>query len=101
VWPRIAQLFGIDVGGVRPCALADWARDKEPVWQAIVRRHRLVATRLEEVAAWSFADFLFRQDYDVVSSTTKLKQAGFHDVVDTTRMFVDHLARYRDARILP
>ncbi len=101
LWPRIAEHFGLAVGEVHPCTLTEFMRDKEPVWHAVVRRHGLVASRFDDVAAWGFGDFLFRQDYDVVSSTTKLRQAGFHDVVDTAQMFVDHLTRYRDAKILP
>lgn len=101
LWPRIAQHFGLAVGDVRPCVLTEWVRDKDPVWQAVVRRHRLAPSNVDTIAAWGFGDFLLRQDYDVVSSTTKLRQAGFHDVVDTGQLFVDHLTRYREAGILP
>ena len=57
--------------------------------------------RLDEIAQWNFADWLFRQTYDIVSSTTKLRRAGFHEAIDTEEMFLDQLARYREARILP
>jgi nucleoside-diphosphate-sugar epimerase len=101
LWAGIAARFGLVPGEVRPCALAEWANDKDDAWQRVVRRHGLRASRVDTVAAWAFADFLFRQDYDVVSSTTKLRLAGFDGVVDTEEMFVAHLARYRAARILP
>lgn len=64
-------------------------------------RDVLAASRLDEMAVWGFGDFLLQQDYDVVSSTTRLRQAGFHDTVDTEAMFLGHLARYRAARLLP
>jgi hypothetical protein len=76
-------------------------RDKDAVWQRIVEKNRLQPTRLNDIAQWDFADWLFRQTYDIVSSTTKLRRAGFHEAVDTEEMFLDHLARYRDAGILP
>lgn len=101
LWPRLAAYFGLAVGEVRPCLLAQLMADKDPIWQQVVRRHGLVASRLDDRAVWEFGDFLFRQDYDVVSSTTRLRQAGFHDVVDTEAMFLDHLMRYREARLLP
>jgi len=101
LWPRIAQHFGLAMGVVRPMLLADVMRDKEDVWQAIVRRHGLVPKRLDQLALWSFADALFRQTYDVVSSTTKLRKAGFADVVDSEDQLLAHLASYREARILP
>jgi len=101
LWPRLADHFGMAAGEVRPALLTELMADKDPVWQRVVRRHGLAASRLDEFAVWGFGDFLFRQDYDVVSSTTRLRQAGFHDIVATAAMFRDHLARYREARLLP
>jgi nucleoside-diphosphate-sugar epimerase len=101
LWPRLAGHFGMAVGEVRPMLLADAMADKDAVWQRVVRRHGLARSRLDEVVVWGFGDFLFRQDYDVVSSLTRLRQAGFHDLVDTETMFRAHLSRYRDARRLP
>jgi nucleoside-diphosphate-sugar epimerase len=101
LWPRIAAHFDIAPGIVRPFKLAGWMGDKEPAWQGIVRRHGLAETRLAEVADWAFADFQWSQEYDLISSTTKLRQAGFADMVDTEAMFLDYLRRYREAKILP
>ena len=101
LWPRLADHLGVRLGEVRTLTLADWMKDKEPVWHRIVQRHGLKPSRLADLAVWDFGDFVWRQDYDVVSSTTKLRRAGFHAVLDTHDMFVTHLTRYRDARILP
>jgi hypothetical protein len=76
-------------------------RDKEPVWERIVTKHLLQKRRLSEIALWSFGDFLFRQDQDTMSSTTKLRLAGFGEVIDTESMYLAQLARYRSERILP
>ena len=101
MWPRIADAFGLKSGSVRHVSLARWMADKEPVWARIVAKHGLQPKRLDEVALWSFADFVFGQDYDVVSSLTRLRRSGFHDVIDTGEMFLDQIQRYREARILP
>ena len=101
LWRRLADHFGMAMGEIRPCTLTELMADKDPVWQSVVRRHGLAASRLDEIAVWGFGDFLFSQDYDVVSSTTRLRQAGFHEMVDTETMFLGHLARYRKARLLP
>lgn len=101
LWLRIAAAFDIAPGVVRTIVLADWMRDKQPLWERIVKKHGLQPMRLEDIAQWNFADWVFRQTYDIVSSTTKLRRAGFHEAVDTEEMFLDHLARYREARILP
>lgn len=101
LWPKIAEHFGLKTGTVRTLKLAGWMSDKGPVWDRIVRRHGLRSVRLDEVADWAFADFQWSQDYDVISSTTSLRLAGFHEVIDTEQMFLSHLSRYREAKILP
>lgn len=101
VWPSLARLFGLAAGSVRALPLARWMQDKEPVWARIVARHGLEPRRLEEVALWGFADFVFGQDYDVVSNLTRLRRSGFHDFLDTEEMLLSQLQQYRAARILP
>jgi nucleoside-diphosphate-sugar epimerase len=101
LWPKLAAFYGVPVGEVRPMRLAQWMADKEPVWQAITRRHDLVPRPLDEVALWPFADFCLGQGHDVISSTTKIRQAGFHDVLDSEAMYLDLARRYREARLLP
>jgi nucleoside-diphosphate-sugar epimerase len=101
LWPRLAGYFGLPAGAPRPLKLAQVMADKEAVWQRIVAKHGLKPQPLEAIANWSFADVQFSQDYDVITSTTKLRRAGFNDVVDTEEMFLAHLARYREAGILP
>ncbi len=101
LWPRLADYFGLPVGSPRPLQLAQLMSDKETVWQRIVAKHGLKPQPLEAVANWPFADFQFSQDYDVITGTTKLRRAGFNNIVDTEEMFLAHLARYRAAKILP
>lgn len=101
LWPKIAAYFGIAVGGVRPFRMLEWARDKQPVWDGIVRHHGLTESRLDEVADWAFADFHWAHGYDVVSSVEKLRAAGFTETIDSGGMLLAHMRRYREARILP
>lgn len=100
-WPKLAAHLGMRCGEVRPLKLNEWVRDKAPAWANIVRRHGLGETRLDEIADWPFADFHWAQGYDVFSSTTKLRQAGFGEFIDSEAMFLAHLDRYRAAKILP
>ncbi|TMJ01339.1 MAG: SDR family oxidoreductase [Alphaproteobacteria bacterium] len=101
LWPTLAAHFGMAAGDARPFSLNEWARDKQPVWDAIVRHHGLVATQLDEVADWAFADFHWSQGYDVVSDPARLRAAGFSETIDSRAMLLAHLQRYRDAKILP
>lgn len=101
LWPRIAKLFDMPCGEVRTLSLSQWMADKGPVWDRIVAKHGLERRPLDEVTRWAFGDFMFRQSFDIVSSMTKIRAAGFHDVVDTERMYLNLLQQYRDARVLP
>jgi nucleoside-diphosphate-sugar epimerase len=101
LWPRIARLFNMPCGDVQTLPLGVWMADKEPVWERIIRQHKLKSCRLDEVALWSFGDFVFRQSCDVISSMTKIRTAGFHDSVDTEEMYLAMLQQYRKAHILP
>ena len=101
LWPRLAALYGIPCGQVRTLKLSEWIMDKEPIWQRVIAKHGLKNLPLSDVALWPFGDFLLRQSDDNISSTTKIRTAGFHDIVDTEAMFLDQIAQYRSARILP
>ena len=101
LWPRIADAFKMAPGVVRTISLADWMRDKGCGLAAHRGKAWPAAPPSRGHRAGNFADWLFRQTYDIVSSTTKLRRAGFHEAIDTEEMFVDQLARYRDAGILP
>jgi nucleoside-diphosphate-sugar epimerase len=101
LWPAIVRHFGVAAGSARPFKVAAFMADKQPVWDAIVRRHGLIEPNLEDVADWAFADFMWSHDYDVISSTAKLRRAGFHEMIDTEEMLFAHLTRYREAKILP
>lgn len=101
VWPRVAAHFGMPVGRVRHFSLVKWMADKAPVWEAIVREHGLRPLALDQVASWGFADFTLNYDYDVISSMTKIRLAGFHRTVDTEAMILEQLSDFRSRRILP
>lgn len=101
LFARIAEHFGIPLGQARPMNVEGWMADKAPLWDRIVEKHGLKPTQLENLAAWGFADFLFNQTFDVVSSMVKIRQAGFHDTLSTEDTFIAHMAKYQEAGILP
>ena len=62
---------------------------QERDWEEIASMHRLEPTSLRELAAWEFADFIFHSTWDNVSSTIKIRQAGFPDCIDSEQMFIE------------
>lgn len=100
MWPRLAAMLGVRCGEPRDIRLAPWMADKGEVWARIAARHGLVPRPLEEMALWAFGDFVLRQDWDVLSSLTRLRQTGFAASVDSAHMFEAQLEAYRRARLL-
>jgi len=101
LWPSFARAFGMEVAPPQAIPLSEFMRDKKPVWERIVSRHGLAPYAYETIAAWGFGDFIFNCDYDVISSTTKLRQAGFADVVDSEEMFLRMFEEFRRRRVIP
>jgi hypothetical protein len=75
--------------------------DKGPLWRDIVARHGLRAIELEQLVTWSFGDYVFHTDWDVMASTTKARQFGFADCLDTEDMFIEILTQMQDRRFIP
>lgn len=101
IWKQVATYFGMDLGAPMTISLTDMMADKGPVWDRIVEKHGLVKVPFEKVAAWGFGDFIFRCDWDVISSTTKIRQAGFHPCVDSQAMFIRLFDEFRNRKIIP
>ncbi|MGE0873481.1 MAG: SDR family oxidoreductase [Burkholderiales bacterium] len=101
LWPRLAQVFDMPAAEPRPLPLVEFMADKAPLWDSMVRKHGLKPYRFDEVVAWPFGDYVFNTDWDVMSSVTKSRLHGFHDVVDSEEMFVRLLKQFREERIVP
>ncbi|MDA8250541.1 MAG: SDR family oxidoreductase [Rhodospirillales bacterium] len=101
VWPDIAAHYGMDAGTAQGISLVEFMRDKEPVWQAAVRRHGLQPNRFADVADWAFADSVFGATWDQTASAAKAHRHGFAVVQDTRTMLTGILGEYRRQRILP
>jgi nucleoside-diphosphate-sugar epimerase len=101
LWPKIAEVFEMPVGDVQTISLVAHMSDKGPFWAELVSRHGLKPYRYEELVAWPFGDYVFGCDWDVMTSTIKARQHGFHEVVDSEEMFVRLLRKFREERIVP
>ena len=75
--------------------------DKASLWEAMVRAHGLRALPFESLVSWGFAEFVFRVGYDVISDATKLRRAGFCEMVETEAMFPRMFASLREQRYIP
>lgn len=101
LWPKIAAFFDLDVAPPLPMSLADVMADKSALWDEMVSKHDLIPTSYSDVSSWTFADFVFAWDYDVIADTSKLRRAGFHQYIDTEMMFMRIFQDLRDRRLIP
>lgn len=100
-WPRIAKMLGMEIADPVPFSLTTYMADKESVWDAIVKRETLQPIPYKQVVSWGFGDFVFGQGFDNVSSTIKIRQAGFQECLDSEAMFAGLFERLREMRLLP
>lgn len=101
LWPTIAGVFDMPVGEPQQIALTSHMADKADLWNQMTAKYGLAEFAFDQLVAWPFADYVFCTDWDVMSDLTKLRQAGFHEVVDTEAMFVRILTQFREQRIVP
>jgi len=109
VWPTLAEALGMEVGPPEPCSLAQEMPKHEAEWAVVVRKYNLRApASLREFVGQSFifADLVFAYGREQPSppmlvSTIKLRQAGFHECMDTEDMFRKWFRRFQELRLLP
>ncbi len=108
VWPAIADALGMKVGENRPFSLAAEIQPREAEWQKIVAKHGLAAPDLKSFVGLSFEYADYQMGYGRTtpspvsfSSTIKLMQAGFTEVMDTEAMLVHWLGDFQAKRLLP
>jgi nucleoside-diphosphate-sugar epimerase len=105
IWPLFAELFKMPHAQPHTISLGQVMLDKEPVWQRIVQKHGLKPHGYKElVPSWDFPDFAFRlgrPSNPTMMSTIKIRQAGFHDCIDTEEMFTQQLRALQERKVLP
>ena len=75
-------------------------KDKGPVWDKIVKEKGLVPTKLEEVAAWWFADGMFSGPCPLISMN-KSKEHGFFGFRNSKSCFIYWIDKMRSYRVVP
>jgi nucleoside-diphosphate-sugar epimerase len=101
LWPKIAEVFDMPAGEPQQINLSVQMADKEPLWRAMNHKYALRCFAYTELVSWPFADYVFNSDWDVMSDVTKSRLFGFHEVVDSERMFTRLLQQFRKERIVP
>lgn len=112
VWPVIAETMGMKVGEHRPTLLVEELPKRRDQWADLVDRYALRAPRdIVDFAGYNsmvYADGqlggLRRRPNSggpILNSTIAVRQAGFHDCIDTEDMFAKWFRRLQDERVIP
>lgn len=106
LWPAMARHFGMDLGGDEPRSLEETMPALSDVWDTIVSQQGLKPQPLHELigASWQFADFVLgygKRPGPTILSTIKLRQAGFHDCLDSEDALIEWFELLQAQKILP
>jgi nucleoside-diphosphate-sugar epimerase len=105
IWPAIADAVGMRPGPDEPFLLQSLGRAD---WDRVRQLFGLVSPALTEFVGLSleYADYQMRYGHTepgppALVSTIKIMQAGFHEVMDTERMFHKWFKLFQAKRLLP
>lgn len=101
LWPTFARHFGMAVADPQPVPLVEAMPAHREVWERLVSRHGLRSTPYDDLVSWQFGDFLFRSEFDNVTSTVKARQAGFHDCLDSEDRFCELFDELVSRHVIP
>ena len=101
VWPRLAEFFRMPYAPPQRFPLAQFMSDKEPVWDAMVKKYSLLPYSFRDAASWQFGEAIFNLEYDVMSDMTKARRFGFHEAMDTEEMLLRLFAQFQEMRFIP
>ncbi|WPZ33077.1 SDR family oxidoreductase [Thalassobaculum sp. OXR-137] len=101
VWPDIAAFFGMEAGGVKTESLAASFAAAEGPWREMVTREGLSEPDIGRIASGPYGDATFSATWDDMSSTVKIRRAGFDKVYASRDSLLGALAAYRRHRVIP
>lgn len=99
IWPRIAAFFDNEPGHPLNINLSLFMRDKGPLWSDLKRKHGLIY-ELDEIQDWSQA-YIMNSESELHSSTIRIRQAGFHECLDTDDRIIELLHEMRERKYIP
>ncbi|KAJ6730131.1 3-OXO-DELTA(45)-STEROID 5-BETA-REDUCTASE [Salix viminalis] len=104
LWTILAQEFGIEKYGFEEgessVTFAEKMKDKEPVWEEIVRENQLLPNKLEQVGGWWFADLMFNGP-GTVRCLNKSKEHGFLGFRNSKKSFVSWIDKMKAYKVVP
>ena len=101
MWEDAARHLGLDTAPPVPLTLARHMLDKGSLWREIATQHGLVEHDLAKLIGWSFGDFIFHTETDVISDVNKIHRFGFTERMDSSESLIHALDSLRRNNVLP
>lgn len=101
LWPKIADYFHMETAPTLPMPLKTIMADKGPLYKIMQEKYGLTPYPYEDLSAWTFGDFVFSWDYDFFGDGSKLRRMGFHEYVDTEKMFYRLFDKFKADKVIP
>lgn len=100
MWGEVADVFGLAVDDGGP-TLTEFMTRHGSRWAEVMAKHDLVVLDPVATIDWPTIDFAFSCGHDMISSTVKIRHAGFAECIDSSAMFAEQLHELARRRILP
>lgn len=101
LWSTTADYFEMVCGDPKPERLAHFSESHSDIWRSMVSLHGLRPSELSTVTQWTYGDYVFSPEWDVVSCMDKAREHGFTESIDTLKMWRDSFDFYRTHKIIP
>ena len=101
VWPDIAAFFELEPAGVQTESLTDAFAAAAGPWREMVAREGLSEPDIGRIANGPYGDATFAATWDDMSSTVKIRRAGFDRAYASRDSLLGALAAYRRHRVIP
>ncbi len=106
MWPALGRWFGLEPAGPQKYSLKEFLSDKQPLWDEMTRKYALKAFPFERTPEWAQGAFTppnsrLGCEYDFISDTTRVRQSGFAECIDSEQMFLGMFERFRKEELIP
>lgn len=113
LWKDAAKDFGVEVpeptfenaaGQADTLAneidMAEWAKDKRPVWEAVVKKYGCKPEAFD-FGTWGFFNWATGKSWCTISSTTKARKYGWQRTDNTFETWIETFRAYENSGLLP
>ncbi len=101
LWPGFAHIFDMEWALPQKIRLGEVMADKAPLWDSMTKKYGLRPDAYADIVRWSFGDYIFNYNYDVLLDASKARRFGFAEHVDNEEMFRRLFDDFRGRRIIP